>query len=863
MRYLLVLILLFPLLLSAQVFDDFEDGDFTQNPTWSGTENSFKVNDNKQLQLNDTAAGTAFLSTPNTMINATEWRFYIKLSFSPSSNNNARFYLVSDQADITGLLNGYFLQFGEAGSDDAIELFRQDGNSYQSVCRGTDGLIASSFVLGMRVIRDETGNWQVFADPSGGENYQPQGSGMDNTYTSTAFIGVYCKYTVSNSKKFYFDNVYTGDIIVDHDPPELLSVTAETDSTLALVFNEAITQESAEDINNYSVDQGTGHPTTAVLSAENPTHVMLGFSDKFINGQNYILTVSGISDLSGNIMTSQQMTFAWFIASPSDVVINEIMADPSPQVGLPNYEYLELYNQTEADISLNNWVLTVGSGEKVFQNITIGAGGYLIVAKDDAEQELSAYGPFYGFSSFSLTNSGQTLVLTNEQGNPISSVSYTDNWYKDPDKEDGGWSLEQINPDNICSGGDNWQASEDPGGGTPGTVNSVYSNLLLYPRVDRFELFANNILHVYFNQAMEPESLAEASAYTVDKEIGNPSFVYTYEDHPEFAELYFADAFMPGELYELTISASLANCRGMHLPNDTIIRFGMAQMANANDIVINEILFNPWNNGVDYVELYNRSGKIIDLNTLQLGTVKYSPPNPPDTLFYPIVNRQLIFIPETYTLLTSSPATVEKQYAYANPDVFIKTDPFPAYGNHEGTVILSTYTGQIIDLFNYSEDMHYPLLNYVDGVSLERTNFDNPTSDRNNWHSAAESVGFGTPGERNSQFVAVKPEDNTIIVEPEIFSPDNDGYHDVISIQYQFDQPGYNMTVDVFNAKGQLVRKLVNNEYLGTSGSVNWDGIQDDNAKAPVGIYVFYIQVFDLNGNVKHYKKTGVLALKL
>jgi hypothetical protein len=863
MRYLLVLILLFPLLLSAQVFDDFEDGDFTQNPTWSGTENSFKVNDNKQLQLNDTAAGTAFLSTPNTMINATEWRFYIKLSFSPSSNNNARFYLVSDQADVTGSLNGYFLQFGEAGSDDAIELFRQDGNSYQSVCRGTDGLIASSFVLGMRVIRDETGNWQVFADPSGGDNYQPQGSGMDNTYTSTAFIGVYCKYTVSNSKKFYFDNVYTGDIIVDHDPPELLSVTAETDSTLALVFNEAITQESAEDINNYSVDQGTGHPATAVLSAENPTHVMLGFSDKFINGQNYILTVSGISDLSGNIMTSQQMTFAWFIASPSDVVINEIMADPSPQVGLPNYEYLELYNQTEADISLNNWVLTVGSSEKVFQNITIGAGGYLIVAKDDAEQELSAYGPFYGFSSFSLTNSGQTLVLTNEQGNPISSVSYTDNWYKDPDKEDGGWSLEQINPDNICSGGDNWQASEDPGGGTPGTVNSVYSNLLLYPRVDRFELFANNILHVYFNQAMEPESLAEASAYTVDKEIGNPSFVYTYEDHPEFAELYFADAFMPGELYELTISASLANCRGMHLPNDTIIRFGMAQMANANDIVINEILFNPWNNGVDYVELYNRSGKIIDLNTLQLGTVKYSPPNPPDTLFYPIVNRQLIFIPETYTLLTSSPATVEKQYAYANPDVFIKTDPFPAYGNHEGTVILSTYTGQIIDLFNYSEDMHYPLLNYVDGVSLERTNFDNPTSDRNNWHSAAESVGFGTPGERNSQFVAVKPEDNTIIVEPEIFSPDNDGYHDVISIQYQFDQPGYNMTVDVFNAKGQLVRKLVNNEYLGTSGSVNWDGIQDDNAKAPVGIYVFYIQVFDLNGNVKHYKKTGVLALKL
>jgi gliding motility-associated-like protein len=160
--------------------------------------------------------------------------------------------------------------------------------------------------------------------------------------------------------------------------------------------------------------------------------------------------------------------------------------------------------------------------------------------------------------------------------------------------------------------------------------------------------------------------------------------------------------------------------------------------------------------------------------------------------------------------------------------------------------------------------MHYPLLNYVDGVSLERINFESSTNDRNNWHSAAESVGFGTPGVRNSQFTESSPDaEDQIAVEPEIFSPDNDGYNDIVSIKYIFEQPGYNMTVDIYDAHGRLVRKLVNNEYLGTSGAVNWDGIQDDNTKAPVGIYVFYIQIFDLNGNVKHYKKTSVLAAKL
>ena len=102
-----------------------------------------------------------------------------------------------------------------------------------------------------------------------------------------------------------------------------------------------------------------------------------------------------------------------------------------------------------------------------------------------------------------------------------------------------------------------------------------------------------------------------------------------------------------------------------------------------------------------------------------------------------------------------------------------------------------------------------------------------------------------------------------ITIDPEIFSPDNDGYNDVVSINYIFNEPGYMMTVNVFNAGGNLIRKLVNNQYLGTKGAVNWDGIQDDNTKAAVGIYVFFIQVYDLNGTVKKYKKTTVLASKL
>jgi len=863
MKTLFLIVLLLPLLLKAQITDNFEDGDFTVNPTWTGTVEKFTVNSAKQLQLNDTTASTAYLGTENTQAVNTEWRCWVKFSFSPSSNNNARIYLVSNQANLTADLNGYFLQLGESGSNDAIELFRQEGETVTSVCRGTDGFIASSFAIRIKVTRSAEGNWKVFADPNGGENFQPQGEGQDNTFLSTAYFGFYCQYTVSYSNKMYFDDVYVGPEIIDTEPPVIISTTTQTDSTLLLVFNETVETASAENSSNYMVDNDIGLPKTARQDELNGAEIYLTFDNHFQNGQQYRLDVSGIKDLSDNIMLPQQLAFSFYQAQAFDIVINEIMADPSPVVGLPDYEYLELFNQTDQTIDLSDWELVIGSTEKVFGNITIDPHAYLILADEEAESDLSAYGKFYGFGSFSLTNSGQTVTLFDKEGNLITTVSYQDNWYHDPDKEDGGWSLEQINPANICSQGDNWHASEDLKGGTPGTVNSVFNEIELAPAVQRLEFVADNLLRLYFNQAMDTGNIFDVSHYSVDHDIGNPVQTFSVQGQSDAIELYFGETFIDGVIYQLTVSKSVMNCIGFHPENDTSLAFGVGESASDKDIVINEILFNPWTNGVDYVEIYNRSEKVIDLSKLQLGSVRISPPNPPDTSYYPIINEQLLMVPGTYFLLTSSPEIVKSQYVTQNPNGFIKVDPFPAYNNDEGCCTLINQEGEIIDVFNYSEEMHYPLLNYVDGVSLERISFDGTTQDANNWHSASEASGFGTPAYQNSQFIMEDEHQDEIVIDPEIFSPDEDGYNDVVSIKYNFDQPGYSMTVNVFDAGGNLIRKLVNNQYPGVRGSVKWDGIRDDNTKAPVGIYIFYIQVFDPEGNVKKYKRTAVLASKL
>ena len=207
MKYLFVLLFFWPMLLFTQVEDDFSDGDFTQNPSWSGSQEAFVVNSNFQLQLSDSEAGLSVLSTPSQSLLNSEWRFWVKLAFSPSSNNNARVYLVSDNPDIAEPLNGYFLQMGESGSSDAIELFRQEGTEVISICRGTEGLISSSFEMGIKITHDENGLWKVFADNQGGENYSLQAEGTDKEVLSSQYFGFYCQYTISNSSKFYFDNV--------------------------------------------------------------------------------------------------------------------------------------------------------------------------------------------------------------------------------------------------------------------------------------------------------------------------------------------------------------------------------------------------------------------------------------------------------------------------------------------------------------------------------------------------------------------------------------------------------------------------------------------------------------------------------
>ena len=118
-----------------------------------------------------------------------------------------------------------------------------------------------------------------------------------------------------------------------------------------------------------------------------------------------------------------------------------------------------------------------------------------------------------GVSSFpSLNNSADDIVLKYSNGNTLDHISYTDEWYKDEAKKDGGFSIELINPNDPCSDIDNWIASNWSTGGTPGEINSVYNTT---PDVSAAEIssliaIAPNFLEITFNESMDSLSLINA-----------------------------------------------------------------------------------------------------------------------------------------------------------------------------------------------------------------------------------------------------------------------------------------------------------------------------------------------------------------
>lgn len=526
-----------------------------------------------------------------------------------------------------------------------------------------------------------------------------------------------------------------------------------------------------------------------------------------------------------------------------DIVISEIMAKPSPEIGLPPVEFIELQNRLPHPVTLRNWRITLGNTNKNLPDITLDSCGYATLI---AQKYLEDFGPYcnniYTLSSLSITDGGQALTLYNQDGEVIHYVSFKKSWHSEIIKQEGGWSLEMVDEHWPCAGRWNWDSSTDPSGGTPGKPNSIRNTLNNNALVSVIGVTMpdTNILRVHFSKTVTADYSEFGSLFHTVPPL---TVLKVTEVPPEFASLNirFAKAPDANVTYRLVMNGTFADCGGNTHRVEDEIPFGRASPPNHNDLIINEILTNPRDiENADYIEIYNRSNKIIDLKDVKVGYGGDTVPQKAVTA----VAKGWQLPPKRYATLCRQRDVTLLQYVCKDENALVECDSLPDFAISKGIIFLTDKSLRTIDRLAYSEDWHYPKLLTTKGVSLERLHADHPTQDENNWRSAAESAGYGTPGYLNSQTGYTSEADFAVV--PEVFSPDNDGFEDYSEVICQFTEEENRVSVIVINNRGHPVKQLANNMLCGGTATFRWDGFNDNGQPAPAGMYVVQIECWNL-----------------
>jgi len=541
------------------------------------------------------------------------------------------------------------------------------------------------------------------------------------------------------------------------------------------------------------------------------------------------------------------------------IVIHEIMADPTPVIGLPNAEYIELRNTSKQTINLFRWKIDNGTTTSTINvSYLLEPDSLVLLCSRTQLVFFNNRKNAIGLTSFpSISNEGDLITLKNAEGKTIHAVAFDISWYNAPVKANGGWSLEMIDPTQPCAKF-NWSGSTNITGGTPGFANSVSRKLeaLHGPTLIQCNALNENTLQLNFDIPLDSQSLSNNTVYQFKNE-DELKIISAKPIGPLFneVELKTNTQLDSNNIYSLEIK-NLKLCN-QEIAKNFSIKTGLTKYPKKGDLVFNELLFDPQAGGSDFIEVINTSNTIINIKNILLSNRNTDGSINPTTHEY--ASNYNLFPFEPFVLTTDT-GYVTTKWQRINKERLLQMKSLPSMPDDDGKLLMLNKSGEIIDEVHYDKNMHYPLLRNKEGVSLEKINYKISSQQSDNWHSASASENYATPTNVNSQFI--KQEDNRswIQIDQDILNADNNGRDDFLHIKYQFDEPGTLLSIYLFNQQGLMVCKIINNLMCGRNGAFNWKGIDNQNNLVASGIYILVAEAFHLNGFRKRFKK--VIAVK-
>jgi len=383
------------------------------------------------------------------------------------------------------------------------------------------------------------------------------------------------------------------------------------------------------------------------------------------------------------------------------------------------------------------------------------------------------------------------------------------------------------------------------------SIQSIVKDVIA-PTMTNVEVIDAKTLSVSYDERLNPNFALDAKNYSVDNNVGNPSGVAFKSGSNSTMILTFGIVLNSGTTYNL-ISNNIRDLSGNAKANT--LPFSFAILPSRGDLLISEVLTDPYSGGDDFVELYNNSSKTIKLNGL---LIKNGQKTDVKTL-----STGYILAPNQYVAISRNTDFLKTTYNTPLNAQFI-TATLPSLNVSEANItiqVLENGSYVTLDSFDYNQSLHYSLIDATKGVSLERIDFTVDANSSDNWHSAPEAVKFATPGYKNANARTNNPNlSNGFTPNTKTITPNGDGSFDFLLLDYLLDKPGFLATIRVFDTEGFEVNALVNNSLLGSAGSFKWEGVDKEGNILKTGMYIFFIQLLHPDGDLREEKHVVVVA---
>lgn len=837
------LIMLF-LLISQYLYGQIDESFNLLSEAWQGDRQLFSIKNGRLISNSEVPNDTFYLSVKDEQLPTHAfWKLEMQLNFRTSSANYVDFFIAADDSILDEVENALFIRIGNTADD--VSLYKKENGIPELLIDGRDkSLDYSNISLNVALKKIGT-EWILYREVAKVDNgWVSEGKIAFEIPAHWKHSGLLIRQSTSGFfGKHEFESFYAGTVINDTLAPFLTDWRLDADSSVVLIFNEQVEAGLA----NFIFADGPELLAVNRFQSE----VKLQFKNTLPSNKFMELTIQSISDTSGNMMkdTSIQIFRAELeSAERHDILIHELMPIPEPVVGLEAYEYIELVNRSNKWIQLSDLEISDLSGSKPLPQYILAPDSLVLLYPELARGLFEPYpNTLYMPSLPSLNNGGDQITLRRAIDQLwIHSVRYDVNSYNDAFKASGGWSLELIDVSNPCAGFENWSASISPLGGTPGTQNSIASDMFTRMMPVAVSFYFDDVereIEISFDRELGLEMLVEKH-YHISPSLTIEDISFGTENRSQIL-ISLRESPPRGVGFQLWYD-SIFSCTNAWDVSDSFY-FGIPADLKKGMLYLNEVLYNETSNGSDYLELYNASDSLIDLADLRLilgrqnGSVI-------SVLDFDIENRVQI-PPHSYLCLTNDREALKKSH-HVKYDRTVINFAGIALNSDGGFIVLRLSDGSELDSFYFNDALHHPLIEKTDGVSLERVKV--PSSA---WTSAAFTAGYGTPGYQNSQLFE---SDETFLSEmeliPKVFTPNGDGIDDVLQIRFEL-ETRVQMSLKIFNLAGHEVKTLLNNESVGSEAEIFWDGRMENGSLASSGIYIVLAEGFTPSGNIYRFKK--------